>query len=230
VRLNLSGTSTDEKCPVRTSSRRAFLCASLASVMAGVTGCVETAHPENQQKVLTASEISRLRARYENEPHKFPLVDRRAFRPDLLPVTVQSPYKDREGSIVVNTPATHLYLQLKDGFARRYGIGVGSEAADWVGSCYVGRKSAWPDWRPTPSMRSSNPQLPSIVLGGAENPLGARALYLYRNGRDTVFRIHGTPQPWTIGKKESSGCIRMVNEDVIELFALVRIGASVRKI
>lgn len=230
VNLQPSGTPVDTSPAALSILRRRFLFSGFAFAVSGLAGCVDNSGPEALPKALTASEIAKLRARYAAEPHVFPLVDRRAFRPELLPTTVQSPYNDRAGSIIVNTQATHLYLQLKDGKARRYGIGVGSEAADWVGSCYVGRKSAWPDWRPTPSMRRSNPQLPEVVAGGAGNPLGARALYLYRNGLDTVFRIHGTPQPWTIGKRESSGCIRMVNEDAIELFGLVRIGAGVRKI
>ena len=113
------------------------------------------------------------------------------------------------------------------GRAVRYGIAVGRDGQRWTGEAVVGRMARWPSWTPTANMRRRNPNLPQRVAGGPQNPLGARAIYLYRDGRDTLYRIHGTNEPWSIGNAASSGCIRMLNEHVLELFGTVRNGARV---
>ena len=107
------------------------------------------------------------------------------------------------------------------------GIAVGQDGRRFNGETIIQRRAKWPTWTPTANMRRRNPNLPVRVLGGPQNPLGARALYLYRNGRDTLYRIHGTNEPWSIGNAASSGCIRMLNEHVFELFGTVRNGARV---
>jgi len=135
------------------------------------------------------------------------------------------------GTIVVDTGKRFLYLVRGDGTALRYGIGVGREGMEFTGTAVVGDKRRWPNWTPTPSMLAREPeryaQYAGGVPGGPANPLGARALYLYQNGRDTLFRIHGTTEPWSIGKASSSGCIRMINQDVIDLYERVEPGAKV---
>jgi lipoprotein-anchoring transpeptidase ErfK/SrfK len=131
------------------------------------------------------------------------------------------------GTIVVDAAARLLYLVQDGGRALRFGIAVGRDGAAWRGSAVVGRKAKWPTWTPTANMRKRNPRLPVQVKGGPENPLGARALYLFQNGIDTLYRIHGTNEPWSIGKAASSGCIRMLNEDVFELYGSVPVGARV---
>jgi lipoprotein-anchoring transpeptidase ErfK/SrfK len=134
------------------------------------------------------------------------------------------------GTVVVNTPERRLYYVLGNGRAIRYGIGVGREGLALRGNAVVGRKAEWPGWRPTDNMIRRDPRnlkYASGVPGGLNNPLGARALYLYRNGRDTMFRIHGTNQPETIGRAVSSGCIRMLNHDVIDLYNRVPTGTRV---
>ncbi|ASQ15097.1 L,D-transpeptidase [Sinorhizobium meliloti] len=117
------------------------------------------------------------------------------------------------------------------GVARRYGIGVGRAGLAWAGTAEVGRKAKWPNWRPTARMIKRDPRqyakYANGVPGGVNNPLGSRALYLYRNGRDTYYRIHGTTEPWTIGKAVSNGCIRMLNEHVEDLYERVPIGTTV---
>ena len=131
------------------------------------------------------------------------------------------------GTLVVDAAARSLYLVQENGRALRFGIAVGREGAAWHGTAVVGRKAKWPTWTPTANMRRRDPKLPVQVKGGPENPLGARALYLYQNGIDTLYRIHGTNEPWSIGKAASSGCIRMLNEDVFELYGSVPIGTRV---
>ena len=131
------------------------------------------------------------------------------------------------GTIVIDTASRFLYLVGGDGTARRYGIGVGREGFEWNGTQRISRKAEWPGWTPPPEMiereAANGKILPQYMEGGPDNPLGARALYL----GDTLYRIHGTNQPWTIGRAVSSGCIRMRNEDVIDLYERVRIGARV---
>jgi len=133
------------------------------------------------------------------------------------------------GSIVVDTDARHLYFVLPQGQAIRYGVAVGEEALAFYGIAKVGRKEEWPGWTPTPDIkrRLAWEHLPDHVEGGPANPLGARGIYLYQGDKDTLFRIHGTNQPEYIGQAISSGCIRMTNEDVIDLYNRVRMGAIV---
>ncbi|WP_298367079.1 L,D-transpeptidase [uncultured Bradyrhizobium sp.] len=127
------------------------------------------------------------------------------------------------GTVVIDTGNTFLYLVLNDGQAMRYGIGVGREGFTWSGEQTVARKTEWPDWRPPAEMISRQPYLPRFMAGGPGNPLGARAMYL----GDTEYRIHGTNKPDTIGKRVSSGCIRLTNEDVMDLYDRVKVGAKV---
>jgi lipoprotein-anchoring transpeptidase ErfK/SrfK len=135
--------------------------------------------------------------------------------------------KEQPGTILVDTDARFLYYVLPQGKAIRYGVAVGEEAMAWSGVATVGRMSEWPDWIPTREIQERLGPYPSRVPGGAANPLGARALYLYEGNKDTLYRIHGTNQPEYIGQAISSGCIRMTNEDVIDLFERVRLGATV---
>src|SRR5262245_9246587 len=134
-------------------------------------------------------------------------------------------YSTREapGTIVIDTPNTYLYYVLGGGKAIRYGIGVGREGFTWSGVKAIERKSEWPDWIPPAEMLQRQPYLPRFMAGGPGNPLGARAMYI----GGTVYRIHGTNAPTTIGKQVSSGCIRMLNEDVIDLYARVNVGTKV---
>jgi lipoprotein-anchoring transpeptidase ErfK/SrfK len=130
---------------------------------------------------------------------------------------------ERPGTIVIDTPDKFLYFVEPEGRALRYGIGVGRPGFEWAGVKRVSRKAEWPGWTPPIQMMLRQPDLPSHMAGGLGNPLGARALYL----GSSLYRIHGTNQPWTIGKNLSSGCIRMMNEDVIDLYNRARIGAKV---
>ena len=131
--------------------------------------------------------------------------------------------KEPAGTIIIDTSQTYLYLVLSNGKAMRYGIGVGREGFTWAGTERISRTSEWPDWHPPPEMIERQPYLPRFMAGGESNPLGARALYL----GNTLYRIHGTNQPSTIGTFVSSGCIRLTNEDVTDLYGRVQVGTRV---
>lgn len=139
--------------------------------------------------------------------------------------------KEKPGSIVVNIPERRLYLVQSGGRALRYAVGVGrAEALNFRGTAVIGRKEKWPRWTPTANMMAAIPvyrHYAGGMAGGIENPLGARALYLYRGGKDTYFRLHGTNEPESIGGAVSSGCIRLLNQDVIDLYNRVPLGTTV---
>jgi lipoprotein-anchoring transpeptidase ErfK/SrfK len=136
---------------------------------------------------------------------------------------VNYPTREAPGTIIIDTPHTYLYYVLGGGQAIRYGIGVGREGFTWSGTQAITKKAEWPDWTPPPEMISRQPYLPRHMAGGPGNPLGARAMYL----GGTVYRIHGTNAPETIGTHVSSGCLRLTNEDVSDLYSRVNIGTKV---
>jgi lipoprotein-anchoring transpeptidase ErfK/SrfK len=140
---------------------------------------------------------------------------------------VQNPTNEPAGTIVIDTGSRHLYLVQSGGGAIQYGIGVGRQGFAWKGVARVGRKSEWPRWIPPKQMLQRRPDLPEEMDGGLDNPLGARALYLFQGTKDTLFRIHGTNEPDSIGKAVSSGCIRMMNADAIDLYERVKVGTRV---
>ena len=144
-------------------------------------------------------------------------------RADLRRVTVDYPSNEAPGTVIVDTQNTYLYYVLGGGKAIRYGIGVGREGFTWAGVKTVERKAEWPDWTPPPEMIARSPYLPRFMAGGATNPLGARAMYL----SGTFYRIHGTNAPSTIGSRATAGCIRMANEDVMDLYDRVKVGTKV---
>jgi len=148
-------------------------------------------------------------------------------RPELDPQFFKQvvPYSgpEKPGTIVIDTPHRFLYLVQENGTALRYGIGVGKPGFTWAGVKAVSAKKEWPDWVPPPEMLQRRPDLPTWMAGGPENPLGARAMYL----GSSLYRIHGSNEPWTIGQAVSSGCIRMRNEDVIDLYERVKVGTKV---
>jgi lipoprotein-anchoring transpeptidase ErfK/SrfK len=138
--------------------------------------------------------------------------------------------KERVGTIVVDVPARFLYLVQPGGKAVRYGVGVGKQGFAWSGSATIGWKREWPTWTPPANMIRRKPELRKWAGGmppGLANPLGPRALYLMKNGRDTLYRLHGTPEWWSIGKAVSSGCIRLLNQDIMDLYERVEPGAKV---
>ena len=152
---------------------------------------------------------------------------RREMNPIYLPQEVAYDGTEKPGTIIIDTVQNFLFLVEEGGKARRYGVGTGKPGFEWAGTHTVTRKAEWPDWRPPSEMiareRDKGHIIPAYMPGGPENPLGARALYL----GSTLYRIHGTNQPWTIGQAVSSGCIRMRNEDVVELYERTGVGTKV---
>ena len=167
--------------------------------------------PQPQQQPVTAPA-------YAN-----PQDDGGDLRGDLRRQIVDYRTNEAPGTVVIDTAHTFLYLVMPGGKAMRYGIGVGREGFTWSGVKSIERKAEWPDWTPPPEMIHRQPYLPRFVAGGPSNPLGARAMYL----SGSMYRIHGTNAPETIGEHVSSGCIRLVNEDVIDLYNRVHVGAKV---
>jgi lipoprotein-anchoring transpeptidase ErfK/SrfK len=186
-----------------------------------LSGCMQTtsttfqAAPEASLKPTDKAQLAK--ARYVNTPVAEPF--RRAL--------VDYHRKEAPGSIVVDSDNHYLYFVQDGGKAIRYGVTVGEEALAFSGVARVGNMAEWPKWTPTADIHARIEGLPASVPGGIDNPLGARALYLYQGNKDTLFRIHGTNQPEYIGSSISSGCIRMVNEDVIDLYSRVKPGAVV---
>lgn len=167
----------------------------------------------------------------QDEPFKVPAVSLKQFDPKYRRQLVDNPTQEAPGTIVVDPKNRFLYLILDGGKALRYGVGVGRAGMEWSGEAKVAYKREWPRWTPTPNMIARDPdryrKWENGMEGGETNPLGARALYLFDNGEDTLYRIHGTNEPWSIGKNMSSGCIRMMNQDVIDLYRRVSAGAKV---
>ncbi|TWF57342.1 L,D-transpeptidase [Neorhizobium alkalisoli] len=190
--------------------------AGIAAALVATTASAQTSAPVRPQ--TTASDVAR-NAKNRVVPDEF---KRRMVRF----TTNEAP-----GTIIVDTNNKFLYLVEGPNRATRYGIGVGREGYGWSGVVNIGRKAEWPTWTPPAEMRAREAReghiLPVVMQGGENNPLGARAMYLYKGNRDTIFRIHGTNQPWSIGLNLSSGCIRMMNKDVTDLYSRVDVGTKV---
>ncbi|KFC63729.1 ErfK/YbiS/YcfS/YnhG precursor [Bosea sp. LC85] len=196
--------------------------------------CTTTSPPPPQIANATPAVDPLAAERYAalgNERFSVPAVSLEDLKPRYMRQLVDYPTREQPGTIVVDPDARFLYLVQEGGKALRYGVGVGKEGLEFTGSARVERKAQWPRWTPTPDMIRREPgryaKWAGGMAGGAHNPLGARALYLFKNGKDTLYRIHGTNEPWTIGEAVSSGCIRMMNQDVIDLYSRVAGGSRV---
>jgi lipoprotein-anchoring transpeptidase ErfK/SrfK len=212
-------------------SRRAFL-AALPMTLAGCTMRSELPVTEPVRKGAEIPEqLAALYGELPNERFPIPAVDFDEVDPSVLRRVVENRTGEAPGTIVIETGRHALFLVLDNGQALRYGVGVGKEGLAWSGRAVVGRKADWPRWTPTAAMIAREPERNARWAGGMEpglgNPLGARALYLYRDGIDTLYRIHGTNEPGSIGQSVSSGCIRLINQDIIDLHQRVPVGATV---
>lgn len=205
--------------------RRALLLGLAALPLAACTATV--AKPITNYSLATRRMYGEMSA----EAHRVPAMNTRRVKPEFLRQEVSYQGGEKPGTILIDTTAHYLYFVLPEGRAMRYGIGVGRDGFGWSGDVYVGRKRKWPGWTPPVSMQRRDPEAAKWaggMPGGVQNPLGARAMYLYRNGRDTIYRIHGTNAPRSIGLSMSSGCIRMFNHDVIDLYERVDSGTRVK--
>lgn len=213
----------------RAPSRRALLCALALPLVLGA--CV-TGAPDVPAKAprLAPTDATRYGALDDGGFH-IPAVDPDEMKPRNVRQLVADPTGEAPGTLVVDPGRRFLYLVQENGKALRYGVGVGRAGLEFSGTARVGHKRAWPSWRPTDAMIAREPgkyrPWAGGMAGGEGNPLGARALYLFKDGKDTLYRIHGTNEPWSIGEAVSSGCIRMMNQDVIDLYRRVPDGARV---
>jgi len=201
--------------------RRAFLGGIAAIAATGLAGCSATTN---------SSYFASAYAGMSDGKYTLPKIPVSKVPAEFRRQVVDYDTPHKPGTIIVDTPNRHLYLVQEDGKALRYGIGVGRDGFRWSGTARVGWKRKWPTWTPPEPMIRRQPELAKYRGGmepGLHNPLGARALYLMRGGRDTGYRLHGTPQWQSIGKAVSSGCIRLMNQDVVDLYNRVEPGAKV---
>ncbi|MHC5306354.1 L,D-transpeptidase [Bartonella sp. LJL80] len=186
-----------------------------------LTGCTTTGGPSGMTSTYPS---------VNDGGYVIPAVPQDKIKPEYRRQIVNYPTSEKPGTIIIETQTKHLYFVMEDGKAMRYGIGVGRDGFRWSGNASVGRKAEWPVWTPPPAMMGRQPELRKFAGGmkpGLTNPLGARALYLYKNGRDSMYRLHGTPEWWTIGSNVSSGCVRLINQDIIDLYNRAAVGAKV---
>jgi lipoprotein-anchoring transpeptidase ErfK/SrfK len=212
--------------------RRAFM----VGLPLALAGCVSAREPSMLPVAAPMPTIDPYyRAMYAadyGEPFPVPAVDLSRVQPEFLRQEVAYYTPEQPGTIVVDTAARFAYLVGENGRALRYGVGVGREEGfNFSGPAIVGRKAEWPRWTPTRDMIAREPErygpYAGGLEGGLENPLGARALYLHRDGRDTLYRLHGTNEPWSIGTMVSSGCVRFLNQDIIDLYRRVPVSTRV---
>ncbi|PVE21619.1 L,D-transpeptidase [Microvirga sp. KLBC 81] len=188
------------------------------------------------QQVLARSTYQAIYAPIDDDLYPIPGVDLSKINQNYLRKVVPYETSEAPGTIVIDPRSRYLYLVLRDGMAVRYGVGVGRSGFSWSGTAVIKDKQEWPDWYPPKEMFGRQPELMEQMgelpggagmPGGPGNPLGARAMYLWQGNKDTLYRIHGTFEPWTIGTNVSSGCIRMINQDVIDLYNHTPIGTKV---
>lgn len=195
-------------------------------------GCVTRSEPPLVQGVPIDPYYAAMYGPIDSEPFPLPAVDLNEVDPRFWRREVRYTTPHQPGTIVVDPYRRYAYLVTERGRAIRYGVGVGrTEAFNFQGDAVIARKAEWPRWTPTANMVRREPErygpYADGLEGGPHNPLGARALYLYRDGRDTLYRLHGTNEPWSIGQMVSSGCVRFLNHDIIDLYRRVPVGTKV---
>ncbi|CDZ46270.1 L,D-transpeptidase [Neorhizobium galegae] len=214
-------------------SRRAFVIGSV-SMTATLAGCATTTErapvPEMARRPIEPPSEAELQARYaavEDSGHLLPAIPYKQIDPKYYRQRVVDPTDELPGTVVVDTPGRFLYVVEPGGTAMRYGVGIGKDGFAWQGEGLIHWRQPWPRWKPPNEMVARQPSLKkfSIENGGMDpgvkNPLGARALYIFQNGQDTLYRLHGSPEWASIGKATSSGCVRLVNQDVMDLYTRV---------
>lgn len=201
-----------------------------APVTAPVTP-VEVTKPKEESKIADLSGYEKMYAAVNDNGKVIPAIDISKVEKRNLRQEVNYKTSHPVGTVIVDPYKRYLYLVMPNNRAMRYAVGVGKAGLAFSGTADIARKASWPRWTPTQNMIKRNPEHYAKYAGGLEggvsNPLGARALYLHRNGQDTLYRIHGTNQPWSIGKAASSGCIRLFNQDILDLHKRVPAGSKV---
>jgi lipoprotein-anchoring transpeptidase ErfK/SrfK len=209
-------------------SRRSFLGGAASLAALSLAGCA------TQRLRVEAPQFSeyylQMYGPLPNEKFPVPAVDLTKLDPQMFRTDVADPTGERPGTIVVNTTERHLYLVQEGGRAIRYGVGIGRDGFAWQGKAAVARKAEWPTWTPPKEMQIRQPETrewANGMPGGLTNPLGARAMYIYQGGRDTLYRLHGTLEVWSIGQAVSSGCVRLLFHDIIDLYGRCPVGTPI---
>ena len=207
-------------------NRRSFL---IGASAVALSGCVSTAQPPQpaqpvKKPVAPSQPVPLMYQAMPEEQFPLPAVDISKVDPKFWRQEVDYPTSEVKGTVVVDTPNKYLYHVLGNGRAMRYGIGVGRDGFAWAGRAVIAYKRQWPRWTPPDEMVARQPELVQYsaanggMAPGLKNPLGARALYIFQDGKDTLYRLHGNPEWWSIGKAVSSGCVRFLNQDIIDLY------------
>ncbi|WP_127142963.1 L,D-transpeptidase [Pelagibacterium montanilacus] len=210
--------------------RREFLAGAASLSALALAGCSTTAQPPQPTEPQFDPFYLNMYGPMMDEGRAVPAVDLRYLDPAYYRRVVPNPTGERPGTLYVDTPNRYLYLTLADGQAVRYGCGIGRDGFEWSGKGYINHKRKWPTWTPPASMIEREPHLEEWrngQPGGLDNPLGARALYIFEDGRDTIYRVHGSGEAWTMGKAVSSGCVRLLHHDVIDLYNRVSSGSPI---
>lgn len=215
-----------------TLSRRSFLTALTVSAAAGLAGCAQIRQnvpiidingqqrPSDDGMIPYASMYQSV----EDNGYTLPAIPVQKMEKQYLRQLVKDPTGEMPGTVVVDTANRYLYLVMENGQAMRYGVGIGRDGFSWSGRAVIQWKRHWPKWTPPDDMIKRQPELEKYsarnggMQPGLNNPLGARALYIFQDGKDTLYRLHGNPEWWSIGKAVSSGCVRMLNQDIIDLY------------
>lgn len=215
---------------INTMDRRTFIAGAAGLSALALAGCTSTARVTQPPAPQFDPFYVNMYGPLPNEKFPVPAVDLRYLKPEYYRRVVDDPTGERPGTIVVDTSTRYLYLVREGGQAIRYGAGIGRAGFEWSGRGYIQYKREWPTWTPPASMIEREPHLEEWrhgQPGGIDNPLGARALYIFENGRDTIYRVHGSGEAWTIGEAVSSGCVRLLHHDVIDLYDRVSQGAPI---
>lgn len=214
-------------------TRRQFLAGSASLAGLAITGCASTSKaPVPVSLAQDPAYLAMYRAMPE-EPFPLPAIDLKKVPDRFLRQQVDYPTSERVGTLVVDTSNYYLYLVQEQGKAMRYGVGLGRAGFEWSGRARIARKAAWPKWTPPEEMIAREPELEQWswrnggMPPGLQNPLGARALYIFQGNKDTLYRVHGTMEYWTIGSAVSSGCVRLINQDIIDLYSRVPSGSPI---
>jgi lipoprotein-anchoring transpeptidase ErfK/SrfK len=215
--------------PEREFRRRAFLQLSAGLAAVGLAGCASprptvTRSYAPEPVPETNTFLADMYGEKPNEPYPLPAIPYDKIDPRFYRQMVADPTGEKPGTLVVDVGSHFLYRVYEGGQAMRYGVGLGRAGFEWQGDAVIQWKQHWPKWTPPDEMVARDPKLAPYsaanggMPGGLQNPLGARALYLFHNGQDTLYRLHGSPEWWSIGKSVSSGCVRLINQDVIDLY------------
>jgi lipoprotein-anchoring transpeptidase ErfK/SrfK len=229
-------------------TRRTFLAGTASAAALGLSGCVSSGSNGSSGQLIAVApapmpyepvaplSYAEMYGPIEGDRFPIPAVNLKKIDPAFLRTEIDYDTAEAPGTIIIDPQAHYLYHVGDGGRAMRYGVGVGREGFSWAGAATINSKQEWPDWYPPKEMIERQPELrPRLtelqsgigMAGGPGNPLGARAMYLWQNNKDTLYRIHGTVEPWTIGKSVSSGCIRMINQDAIHLYNRTPVGTKV---